>query len=58
MKAILMSIKPEWVAKSLNGEKTISEEKWKYVEGHENEYLVSNFGRIASIPRKRTKEVC
>lgn len=55
MKAILQSIRPEWVAKILNGEKTISGEQWKYIEGHENEYLVSNFGRIASIPRKRTK---
>lgn len=55
MKKILISIKPEWVEKILNGEKTIDGEIWKFIEGHENEYLISNFGRVLSIPRKRTK---
>ena len=55
MKALLIPIRPEWVVKILNGEMTIEGEIWKPISGHENEYLVSNYGRILSIPRRRTK---
>ena len=48
-KAILISIKPKWVAKILNGE------EWVFLPNTDNRYLISTMGRIASVPRRRTK---
>ena len=32
----------------------ILDEKWKHVKGYEGLYLVSDRGRVMSLPRKRT----
>lgn len=55
MRSILISIKPQWVAKILNGEKTLNGEKWSYVSNTDGRYIISSFGRVASVPRARTK---
>ena len=49
MKAILLPIKPQFVAKILNGE------EWVFLPNTDNRYLISTMGRIASVPRRRTK---
>ena len=55
MKAILIAIQPKYVADILNGNKTLDGEEWQYVKDTEERYIVSNMGRFASVPRRRTK---
>jgi len=49
MKAILISINPKWVADILENE------EWVYLPNTDNRYIISNMGRIASVPRRRTR---
>lgn len=55
MKKILISIRPQWAAKILNGDKTLEGEEWAYVPNTDNRYIVSSMGRFASVPRMRVK---
>lgn len=49
MKSILISIKPKYVADILKNE------EWVYLPNTDNRYIISNMGRIASVPRRRTR---
>lgn len=49
MKSILLSIKPKYVADILKNE------EWVYLPDTDNRYIISNMGRIASVPRRRTR---
>lgn len=54
MKQIMISVKPEWIAKKLRGEKVIEGEIWKEIPQYEGLYIASNYGRIISLPRNTT----
>lgn len=53
-KSILISIQPQWVEKFIN-KKDLKNEIWVDINGYENLYAVSNYGRILSNSRRRTK---
>lgn len=54
MESILISIKPEFVEKILSNEQKFDDEKWKDLIGYEGLYIISNYGRIISLPRSTT----
>lgn len=54
MESIMISIQPQWVEKETDIQ-YLENEIWADIKGYKGLYAISNYGRILSRPRKRTK---
>lgn len=56
-KCIILSVQPQWVHKILNenNSKILENEIWCDLKNYEGFYIISNYGRIISLPRATTK---
>ncbi|MGN0961306.1 MAG: NUMOD4 domain-containing protein [Christensenellales bacterium] len=54
MKSIMLSVQSQWVEKTLGTNNVVSGEIWADLKDYENLYIISNYGRIISLPRNTT----